>query len=457
LKAVFAALTPLESVRRAGGARVALGVVMIGLPRRKMAAILTVVLLLPITSGLASEPATGSAAAVVGRVKVLGNGFGPDVAVDRAGNTTVVWSESGLVKAVRRPRGAAWGKAVTIGQGDSAQVDVDSRGNVTALWLTPLPGYTTGISTASQPVGAPWGAPVLLVPNQPAPDYEPGGNYGAGRPALAVARGGAVVAAWEWGGYDAGVPFRIQAAYRPAEKPWDNVVDLTAPNDSEDVRVAIDHAGTAVVLYRSDYGHGTLKARRRVVGGGWTSPVTLTTRDGMHDVAVDARGNVTAVFTAYVAGLNTVRAVRRPVGGPWSKARKISGRIYAWSVALAVDGVGGATAAWESRSSRMDSVRRPPRGPWGPPKTLAPVGPNSGTPTLAANARGDVLAVWSGGANGALFGKYRAQAGTWGRRLRVNAGTDWVGVFAQAVYRHGDAVCVWEEGDRILARRLTLP
>ena len=65
----------------------------------------------------------------------------PDVVVDAAGTTTVVWSASGTVTATRRPAGGRWGPHLTIGHGVSPEAGVDAHGTVTVAWTRQRAGF----------------------------------------------------------------------------------------------------------------------------------------------------------------------------------------------------------------------------------------------------------------------------------------------------------------------------
>jgi hypothetical protein len=115
-----------------------------------------------------TRPAGGSWSAASAASPNVPQTWNPKVALDGAGNATVVWKQgtSGMstIYAATQPAGGAWGSPVaieafnTLGQGSVA---ADSAGNVTASWVVSNNGVMS-IHAATRPAGGAWGVPTTL-------------------------------------------------------------------------------------------------------------------------------------------------------------------------------------------------------------------------------------------------------------------------------------------------------
>lgn len=420
-----------------------------------VASALAAVLIAPLVGAAAGTGSAQQTPLSLGPVVTPGlEGRDPDVAVDRHGTTTVVWGThwwNGQIRVARRPAGGAWSDPVTIGRGVSPQVATDAWGNVTVVWSRNRPETTTGVMAARRPVAGTWTEPVRLSEDRPAPGYGPQddeGTFGAHYVDLAVGSGGAALVTWQWGSYDRDVPFRVQAVYRPAGKRWGPSVNLTGPDWSSEPTSAVDDHGNAVVAFGEEA--AVLKARRRVVGRGWTAVTTLA-RKGLSgpeswDLAASGGGAATVVFIRYTSDRSIVYAVRRPAGGAWSKPRRLSpDGVSAWEPAVVTDAGGTATVTWHRRDNRIDAVRRPAGARWGTPVQIAWPSPGAEALTIHANRRGDVFVGWRAG-NG-IQGAHRPCSGTWTAPFVLTptpAASSYD--YAAAVYEGGDIALVWHPG-----------
>jgi Ca2+-binding RTX toxin-like protein len=253
---------------------------------------------------------------------VGGNAQRPEVVLDSAGNATAVWRRhNGMhnqIQAALLPAGSAdWLGAQTLsvaGQhADDPQVAVDAAGNTVVLWKRSN-GTDDVVQAADRLVGESWqGAQTVSV-------------TGAGRdvqtPQLAVDPAGNAVAVWS---RPVGSISTIRGAVRRAGGSWQPEEDLSASGQTAfQPRVVLDPRGNAVVVWQ--YFGANAQAAVRRAGGDWEAPQDLSA-DGVGtsapQVAVDAGGNALAVWeradvvqsAPYDATAPLLRNVNVPVTG----------------------------------------------------------------------------------------------------------------------------------------------
>jgi hypothetical protein len=159
---------------------------------------------------------------------------------------------------------------------------------------------------------------------------------------------------------------------------------------------------------------------------GWQPATVLAPapQDSPVDVAVDAKGDALAVWTAGLGAL--VFGSYRPAGsGGWSTPQQIGTSIYRTPPAVAFDGAGNATVAWvvdrgSGQTGLLASTRRGATGKWGQRRQVSPPGEGPVlsylSPALGVDAGGDAVLAWTTG--GTLSGfvdevSYRPAGGTW--------------------------------------------
>jgi len=165
-------------------------------------------------------------------------------------------------------------------------------------------------------------------------------------------------------------------------------------------------------------------------------------------VGVDGEGRAIAVWHEYFApGQGRIMSARRTSSG-WSPPRIVASPGTPSAPELTVDPQGYATVAWAVYSPPTSPLQvsrySPVTDTWNLPVTLATVGY---APRVAADAEGNVLAVWIG-PSGLEASRYTAATGAWGPP--VAAGPPG-GVPSLAVNAAGDAVVLWSaEGELVL-------
>lgn len=365
----------------------------------------------------------------------------PDVVVDAAGTTTVVWSASGTVTATRRPAGGRWGPHLTIGHGVSPEAGVDAHGTVTVAWTRQRAGFGPQVMATRRTVHGAWRTPVAMS----APVRSQGSTaHGAFLRDLAVGRSGAVVVSWLWGAEDSGAA-RVQARYRPAGAGWGRIATLSQVEANSPV-CAVDAAGRAVVVYVVN---GTAYAVRRPAGR-WTAPRVIGRHVEPPQLAVGDAGDVVVVWSALLLDLGVFRpqAVTRPVGGPWSAPVTLDSAGPTEPVVGTGPG-GTSTAAWARPDGSVVAARHARTGTWSAPRVVAPPGdrvvPQSPYLQVSVGRSGAVLLSWTRqrGDASTVGAAYRPAGHAWLAPHRVSP-TTLRSSAARGVVRSGDrSVLVW--------------
>ena len=371
------------------------------------------------------------------------------LAVDGRGTFTAVWTTSSWpqqVVAARRPAGGSWSAPRVLGRGYAPVVEADSRGRVTVAWLSRRPDFTDAVLAVRRPVDGPWSSPVRLTRDKSVPGYPVDGEepYGAAQVDLAVSPRGAAVVTWTWGSDERAVPWRIQAAVRPAAGSWSAPRDVTAPGPLRHPDVDIAGDGTATLIYgRQPFGEPqAVLARRRVPGVGWTKPVRIAAEGYAHRVAVDRAGDA---VVAYSPDFSRVKARYRPASGGWQPARTLSpAGAEVSDFALAVNGPGRTVVAMGRSGGRVDLTTRTPGTSWSAPELVAGPGEPLAEVLVALNARGDLYVGWG---NYALFGKYRPAGDSWTDRFTVSpdSGVEVLESVDAGVAPDGDGAVLWAQ------------
>jgi hypothetical protein len=356
-----------------------------------------------------TRPAGGQWSALDDISALDGLASDPKVAVDPHGNAVVVWSArsdllSGTITVATRSAGGAWSapfdlSGVVRGASDQ-QVAVDAAGNATVIWSQiSAGGNGYVVRTASRPLGGAWSAPVDLS----------AGPTSSG-PQLAVAPDGSATAVWILH-EPVGTSWTVQAKSRPAGglQAWSAAANLTSDGRSAEYpRVAVDAQGRATVAWSFFDGSGSaVRAVHRSAGGAWSLPVDVTDDPGQVSsriaLAVDPQGNATAVWGSFKPGDGyVVRSSRRPPGGAWGAPVDLSapdgspGFILEPDPQVVVDPQGNVNASWHDfGSSRLRTAHRPTGGAWSAPVDLTAAGDLAIT-EMAVDPQGNVTAMWIG-------------------------------------------------------------
>lgn len=379
--------------------------------------------------------------------------FAPTVAVDGAGNATVLWSRwngtQAVVQASYRPIGSTWSAPVDIAGGRmivDPQVVVDPAGNATAVWRR-VDTDRSVVQTASRPAGGTWSTPVDLS-TDPSVDLSQRPDV----PQVAVDGAGVVTATWSRFEAAPGQPwtFTAQSATRATDGTWSAPVDLSpAGSPARTTDLAVDAAGNATAVWRSA---ATVQAATRPAGGTWSAPAPLTTTAGDRAprVVVDPSGTATAVWHSFAGGVYGVQTATRPLGGGWSSPIDLArGEVFD-TPALAVDRQGTATALWQQYDKGwiVTTATRKAGGAWSAPVSLSTPARDSWDPQVAVDLAGNATALWSRADDGGrvVEAVRRPAGGEWSAPTDLSApGDAWNPQVA--VDPAGNATAAWSRKD----------
>jgi hypothetical protein len=303
-----------------------------------------------------------------------------EIAAGADGSMHLIWSESDLVqlgpfpswsvRATRRAPGGAWEPAVLLPQLPAGgtvprpQVAVDSAGGAVALW-----GSGGGLLSARRPAGGDWLPAETIDPVEP-------GYAGIQPPDLAVDAGGNAAAVWVSGGI-------LRIARRPAAGTWaapdaGPVLELApTPGDRWTVRAGMPASGEAVAVYHYGTAGGNFGGSVAVVtqpaGGPIGAPTVLSARSGTHlgsgpRLAVDGAGGAIAAWLQRDGQLPgwSIRAAPRVAGAAWAPPDSISGPPTEFMLSppeVAADASGRAVAVWFTASGKVQAALRDPVPP----------------------------------------------------------------------------------------------
>ncbi len=220
----------------------------------------------------------------------------PHVAVDAAGEATVVWrrynGSDHVVQAAEAPAGEPWSKPVTLSEAGQEtyepQVAVDGAGNASAVWGYYKEYLDSFVQVVVRPVGGPWGKPAILS--------EVGEEVS--EPQLAVDAAGGAASVWDSFRY--GDCYCVEAAVKPAGEPWGGTDWLASGNHP---RVGIDAAGDAMDVWGEYSGPGGIvRAALKPAGESWgiAAKVSEANSESNPEVAMNATGDATVVWTSQI-------------------------------------------------------------------------------------------------------------------------------------------------------------
>jgi hypothetical protein len=341
-----------------------------------------------------------------------------------------------------------------VGDAYYPQVAMDASGNALAIW-SQSDGLRYNIRASRYTAGIGWGTPELV-------EHEDGGD--ALYPQIAFDSDGNALAAWEQ--YDlphgvSGATGSIWSNRYVSGQGWGVPEPIeTLANHAALPRIAMDPSGNAMAVWWQENAVGVRQpwANRYSVGLGWGTAELLGPANGMAyatDVAIDPNGNAMAIWTQYHDDLKYLWSNRYTAGLGWGTAVKVvSAPSKVSTPHLQLDGQGNAMAVWSSPYDlKHDAVwvsRFTLAGGWGAPVALDPNWVTHRTePTIALDANGNALALWS-----ALT---VVPGGQVVRASRYTAGASWSsaeimsGSLASqpAVVMHGrTALAIWSEQER---------
>lgn len=337
----------------------------------------------------------------------------PDIAMDGAGDVTLVWRSNQpghTVEAAFKPAGGAWQAAAPVSPETNnayqPHVAMDQAGDTYVIWQHEPETSQEVIASAFRPAGGSWRTPVMMS--------VPAKGVLRAPPRIFMNPAGEAVAVWaHWDGANA----IIQTSTARTAEHWEPAFDLSRPGkDAEVPHAAIDARGDEVAVWeRKGEANTVIQAASRPAGSAWTAPATLS-QEG-HDahwpsVELGPAGEAVAAWERF-NGSNVIdQAATGSPAGVWQPAVDLSPTAHdGYTPSVSGDGAGNGLIAWESREGSSYTAvavgydgAAPSVGPLSLPQAYA------GEPvTLAANP----LDVWSALAPSSwAFGDGTAGTGT---------------------------------------------
>ena len=365
------------------------------------------------------------------------------------------------MRAIRRPPGGPWGDSVVLSQLGvvhacwiGPNLVVDGNGIVTVVWTRRLLGESLVEAVRTQGDGS-WSGPQVIRRT----------TWTVGTPEVTVDGEGRVAVAWHRGRSDPRAAEVEVARYTAGE--WTPSARLS--DDGEyalSPQVGADADGNLTVVWyrkrRHSDGWPTYDVRtiRRVQGGSWGTPRTLSTGDIEDmDLAVDRGGNVVVAWERRTDAADhptiVVEAVQRPARAQWVEPRPVS-RSHGVNVDIAVDAGGGEIVlAWRQyhRPTNNDRVvaARWVDGSWRDPQRVTDLDDGLDWLDVDLNARGQAILAWT---RHRYWWRYTSRAtvhaarlrldGTWTDQQRVSSVDRQSQVGDVAIDRDGVARVVWD-------------
>ena len=230
------------------------------------------------------------------------------LALDSNDSAILVWNgPDGFTRVERFIRGvASWSRSATIPGVGSTNIAVDRSGNATIVWTRLQSGAAASIHATHYVASTgSWSSPTSL-------SVGAHGTRNISPPSMASDDAGNTIAAWEW--FD-GVQWTIQSAtYSAASHSWSSGVVGAAvpPNPARfpsSPIVRVDAAGNATVVW-SDPSIRSVEAARRTAAGSWSRYTLAPSGTFSPTAAVDAAGNAIVVWTATHFPQSIIRSAR---------------------------------------------------------------------------------------------------------------------------------------------------
>ncbi len=329
-----------------------------------------------------------------------GDAMWPEVAMNDNGDAIAVWSQrvgdSTSIWANKRATGEGWRGPEHISPYNTANhvepdVAVDRTGNAVAVWWSYLENNTV-IFANQYTSGVGWGYQKWL-------DSSSGG--GVCKPKVVCDDAGNALAVWIHNG---GL---MSARYVPG-LGWDSLTPVTSYHvNAQPPDLAIDASGDVMAVW-SDVTSSTYNiwSCRYVVGLGWQAAEMIETNDSgdatAPRVAVDDAGTAIAVWhhmDGPFLSPTHIFANRYSVGTGWGTAQLLESEQTdeAWNPRIGMDGAGNAIAAWYQydrsayRASLWTAALLVPGG-WAQAEELVQDGCFS--PDVAVNKDGQAMMIW---------------------------------------------------------------
>jgi hypothetical protein len=342
-----------------------------------------------------------------------GSSWNPRIAVDSEGNINVVWIDATTGQDIFFSRstdsGMSFSSPKNLSNGSSnaenPQVAVDASGKISVAW-----DVTNAVMFTYSADGASFSAPINLASN----------TTGSSSPAMAVGADGSINIAWE-------DDFNSQA-HISFSRSTDNGQSFSAATtvsnsggNSTSAQVAVDGSSNVHIVWVSDSpGNFVIMYNRLSNGAASFSGAKMISSTGNASnpqVGVDTSGNVQVVWqanTAAVANNDVFFARSTNGGGSFSAPQNISNNAGdSSSPSLTADALGNVNVVWMDTTPGKANTffAQLPNGgtTFSTSQNLSnDAGPSSGA-LIASDKNGDLDVVWSddtSGVNQILFSRF---------------------------------------------------
>ncbi len=381
------------------------------------------------------------------------DGIQPQVAVDAAGDATAVWEKvenlQQVVESAYRPAGGTWQPPITLSLDTPTedsfvpQVAMNAAGDTVVVWAH-YNGGSEVVEASYRSAGGSWTAPTIVSP--------PGNEVP--HPVVGIdARGDAIVV-WELHTAPAN---RIEASFRPAGGAWQPPVELSDKTHNARIgQMSMNAAGDAAAVWSLDTGTtNVVEVAYRAAGGEWQKPVAVSGSANAEtpSVALDAAGDVRAVWRAESGANWLVESAFMPAGGTWQAPVELSHANPVEPVPrLAVNDAGEALVDWtasDGTNVRAEGSIGAPDGTWQPAQKLSAPGDDTDEQRAAIDPRGDAFSVWEGSNGGSeiIEAATRPTGGGWQAPLALSASGQDAKEPTLAADAQGNAVALWERSN----------
>jgi Bacterial Ig-like domain len=376
--------------------------------------------------------------------------YTPRIALDGAGNLVAVWTQYDAPRtnlwASKRTVQGKWETPQLLEADDFAdinEVDLAGGGDVIAVWSQ---SGVSGIWANRHEAGTGWSGAQSI-------QFEPGSASG---PRVDANSRGDALAVWQQFN---GTNNDTWASRYVAGSGWGTAVKIDqGAGTTADSQVAIDADGNALAVWAQYSGsRSDIWASRFTVRGGWHAPTLVDSEDAgsaTHPkLALDGAGNAVLVWRQSDGSRTHIWASRFEVGRGWQGTTLLQTSLAGTSVEpdVAVDPAGNATVAWSQYDNSIWSIwstRYDAVAGWGTAALIETQdNDDAHTPRVAADAAGNVTALWSHGSPGSgIYGNRYIPNRGWGQAVAANPGvTDYCNDPWLVVDSAGHVTAVWAQ------------
>lgn len=189
----------------------------------------------------------------------------------------------------------------------------------------------------------------------------------------------------------------LAVAAAPAPAAWLSPVDASGIETRvEDPQIAVDAAGNTTLVWTSgEVPNRSIRSAFRPAGGSWEAPFTrITSTFDCHDPRLAVNPAGAAVLVAECEKPSAaVRAAYRP-STSWNGNLEIPGSVGGNAPRVGIAANGDADAVWAGPSSIVAAAHRPAAGAWSTGAQISPASKIALEPNLAVSSAGYAHAIW---------------------------------------------------------------